>query len=139
MIDVVGHSSPIMLPHPNYRERSFSHMAAKVALGSGRASCFVAASVICACWLIGGPFVHWSDSWQLVINTVSSVITFLMVFVIQGSQTRDTDILNAKLNEIIRSLPNARNEFLSIDDLGDVELHRINEDFSELAPQETVR
>ena len=82
--------------------------------------------------------MHWSDSWQLVINTVSSVITFLMVFVIQGSQTRDTDILNAKLNEIIRSLPNARNEFLSIDDLGDVELHRINEDFSRLARQETV-
>ena len=82
-------------------------MAAKVARGSGRASCFVAASVICACWLIGGPFVHWSDSWQLVINTVSSVITFLMVFVIQGSQTRDTDILNAKLNNDPQSAADA--------------------------------
>jgi len=116
----------------------FSRFAASVARGSGRASCFIAASIICAMWLLTGPLVHWSDSWQLVINSVSSIITFLMVFVIQGSQTRDTDILNAKLNEILRCLPEARREFLAIDDLHGDDVHRLNEEFTRLARAELV-
>lgn len=117
---------------------SFARLAANVARGSGRASSFLVAALICILWLITGPSMDWSDRWQLVISTISSVITFLMVFVIQGSQTRDTDILNAKLNEIIRSLPDARKEFLAIDDLHEIELHRVNEEFIRLGREPEI-
>jgi len=67
------------------------------------------------------------------MNTISSAVTFLMVFVIQGSQNRDTDLVNAKLNEIIRSLPEARNEFLGLEDLSERQLQHLNEEFARIA------
>ena len=113
----------------------FSHFSAFVARKSGHVVPFVASTILVVLWLASGPIAHWSDTWQLVMNTVSSAVTFLMVFVIQGSQNRDTDIINAKLNEIIRSLPDARNEFLDLDDLSESQLQRLNADFVRLARQ----
>jgi low affinity Fe/Cu permease len=110
----------------------FSRFAARFARKAGHIVPFVLATLVVLLWLATGPIAHWSDTWQLVMNSISSAVTFLMVFVIQGSQNRDTDLLNAKLNEIIRSLPNARHEFLSLDGLSESQLQLLNAEFSRL-------
>jgi len=115
----------------------FSHFAAWFARKCGHILPFILATLVVVLWLVSGPIAHWSDTWQLVMNSISSAVTFLMVFVIQGSQNRDTDLLNAKLNEIIRSLPNARQEFLSLEDLSESQLQRLNAEFSRLGHGET--
>ena len=111
----------------------FSRFSAKIARKSGHIAPFIVAAIVVILWLASGPFAHWSDTWQLVMNTISSAATFLMVFVIQGSQNRDTDGINAKLNEIIRCLSEARNEFLSLEDLSESQLQRLNAEFAGLA------
>lgn len=114
---------------------SFSLFAAMVGRKSGHIVPSVAATFLVLLWIASGPVAHWSDTWQLVMNTLSSAVTFLMVFVIQGSQNRDTDIINAKLNEIIRSLPAARNEFLDLENLSEKQLQQLNLEFSSYASQ----
>jgi low affinity Fe/Cu permease len=116
----------------------FSHFAAWFARKSGHILPFILATVVVVLWLATGPMAHWSDTWQLVMNSISSAVTFLMVFVIQGSQNRDTDLLNAKLNEIIRSLPNARQEFLSLDALSESQLQVLNAEFHRLGQGENA-
>ena len=111
----------------------FSFFAAMVARRSGHIAPFIVATLLVLLWMVSGPLAHWSDTWQLVMNTISSAVTFLMVFVIQGSQTRDTDVINAKLNEIIRSLPDARNEFLDLESLSESQLQRLNSAFARIA------
>jgi low affinity Fe/Cu permease len=110
----------------------FSHFAASVARKSGHIIPFLAATTLVIAWAVSGPIAHWSDTWQLVMNTLSSAVTLLMVFVIQGSQNRDTDMLNAKLNEIIRSLPEARQEFLNLEDLSESQLQQLNAAFAQM-------
>ena len=100
---------------------------------SGHIVPFLTATVLVFLWIASGPLAHWSDTWQLVMNSISSAVTFLMVFVIQGSQNRDTDVINAKRNEIIRSLPQARDEFLQLEDLSENQLQRLNSGFARLA------
>ena len=108
---------------------AFSRFSASVARKSGHIVPFLAATVFVLLWAVTGPIAHWSDTWQLVMNTVSSAVTFLMVFVIQGSQNRDTEMINAKLNEIIRALPDARKEFLNLEDLSESQLRHLNAAF----------
>jgi low affinity Fe/Cu permease len=120
-------STPATAPHV------FSRFAARAARKSGHIAPFLGATIVVVLWLVSGPIAHWSDTWQLVMNTISSAVTFLMVFVIQGSQNRDTDLVNAKLNEIIRSLPEARNEFLGLEDLSERQLQDLNEEFARIA------
>jgi low affinity Fe/Cu permease len=110
---------------------AFSRFSTLVARKSGHIVPFFAATVFVVLWGVSGPIAHWSDTWQLVMNTVSSAVTFLMVFVIQGSQNRDTEMINAKLNEIIRALPEARKEFLKLDDLSESQLRRLNATFGQ--------
>jgi low affinity Fe/Cu permease len=105
--------------------RAFSEFSAATARRTGHIVPFLTATLLVIAWAISGPLAHWSDTWQLVMNTISSAVTFLMVFVIQGSQNRDTDIINAKLNEIIRCLPEARQEFLNLDDLSEAQLRAL--------------
>jgi len=111
---------------PSPATHAFSHFSTLVARKAGHIVPFLAATVLVVLWAVSGPFAHWSDTWQLVMNTLSSAVTFLMVFVIQGSQNRDTEMINAKLNEIIRALPDARNEFLDLEDLSESQLRRLN-------------
>lgn len=119
---------------------AFSHFSAAIARKTGHIVPFIAATIVVTLWAVSGPFAHWSDTWQLVMNTLSSAITLLMVFVIQGSQNRDTDMINAKLNEIIRCLPEARKEFLSLDDLSEGQLQRLNAAFARArGPQDAPR
>jgi low affinity Fe/Cu permease len=114
---------------PSPAAHAFSHFSTSVARKSGHIIPFLAATVFVVLWAVTGPIAHWSDTWQLVMNTVSSAVTFLMVFVIQGSQNRDTEMINAKLNEIIRALPDARKDFLSLEDLSESQLRRLNAAF----------
>jgi low affinity Fe/Cu permease len=133
--------APVLSPSPSLLRAAdtaaaahyFSRFAAKIARKSGHIVPFIVATIVVVLWLVSGPLAHWSDTWQLVMNTISSAATFLMVFVIQGSQNRDTDGINAKLNEIIRSLSEARNEFLSLEDLSESQLQRLNAEFARLA------
>jgi low affinity Fe/Cu permease len=85
---------------------------------------FVALSVV-VLWMMSGPIFHFSDTWQLVINTGTTIVTFLMVFVIQHTQNRDTEALRLKVDELICALDSARDELLDVEDMEDTERHRI--------------
>ena len=102
--------------------RWFEHASSDFA---GEPLVFLVAVSIIVIWLFSGPFFHYSDTWQLVINTGTSVITFLMVFLIQNSQTRDTREIHLKLDELIRAIATARNQFMGLKELSDEDLQRL--------------
>lgn len=104
----------------------FSELANKAARGSGRASTFGLAAGTIIVWLVSGPFFGFSDTWQLVINTGTTIVTFLMVFLIQNSQNRDSAAIQVKLDEIIRA-GRVHNKFVGIENLDDDELERIKQ------------
>lgn len=106
-------------------ERLFETIAGKVAGWAGRPPAFIAALVIVMVWGVTGPVFKFSDTWQLVINTGTTIVTFLMVFLIQNAQNRDASAMQAKLDEIIRAIANARDEFVGIENLTQPELERI--------------
>ena len=100
---------------------------------SGHPATFCGAFFVVLVWGITGPFFHFSDSWQLFINTGTTIITFLMVFLIQNSQNRDTLALHLKLDELIRATQGAHNELLDIESLSDEDIRRIHERYENLA------
>ncbi len=93
---------------------------------------FAGAVLVIAVWLLTGPTFHFSDTWQLIINTATTIITFLMVFLIQNTQNRDAKAMHLKLDEIIRALKKARNELVDLEDLSDEELKKLEEQFKQL-------
>src|SRR6187397_303230 len=101
---------PDMHPYPS---SPFSRFAKWTAHATGHPLAFVLAASTIAVWLVTGPLFGFSDTWQLVINTGTTIVTFLMVFVIQNSQNRDAKAVHAKLDELIRSIATARNEFVN--------------------------
>lgn len=109
--------------------RVFSRRSS-VILGSAWA--FVAAVFIIVVWGLTGPTFHFSDTWQLIINTGTTIVTFLMVFLIQNTQNRDAKAMHLKLDEIIRSLTQARNELVDLENLSDEEMNKLEEQFKEL-------
>jgi low affinity Fe/Cu permease len=94
---------------------------------------FLVAGLVIVAWAITGPVFHFSDTWQLVINTGTTVVTFLMVFLIQNSQNRDSEALQVKLDELIRSIEGAHNALLDLEELEEAELDRIRAPYSKLA------
>ena len=106
-------------------ERIFETIAGKVAGWAGRPPAFITALSIIIVWGITGPIFAYSDTWQLIINTGTTIITFLMVFLIQNAQNRDASAIQAKLDELIRALEGPRNEFVGIEHLTQDELERI--------------
>jgi low affinity Fe/Cu permease len=98
----------------------------------GSAWAFVVAVFIIAVWALTGPTFHFSDTWQLIINTGTTIVTFLMVFLIQNTQNRDAKAMHLKLDEVIRALKAARNELVDLEDLSDEELKKIERQFKEL-------
>src|SRR5256885_8589631 len=100
-------------------------MAAKAAGWVGSACAFTLAIFTIVLWSLSGPHFHYSDTWQLVVNTATTVVTFLMVFLIQNTQNRDARALHLKLDEVIRALNSARNEMINIETLSDTELEHL--------------
>lgn len=109
--------------------RKFSHRTSE-AVGSYWA--FVIAILVVLSWLITGPIFNYSDTWQLVINTATTIITFLMVFLIQNSQNRDGKVMQLKLDELIRAIKSARNELVDLEELSDGELRELEGEFRRL-------
>ena len=103
----------------------FSLIASKTAIWMGQPSAFIAAVAACVIWGVSGPVFHYSDTWQLVINTATTVLTFLAVFLIQNSQNRDGAAIQAKLDELLRALETARSQFIGIEHLGDKQIELI--------------
>jgi len=110
----------------------FQRFAEAVARWSGRPMAFVLAVLIVAAWAVTGPIFHFGDTWQLVINTGTTIVTFLMVFLIQNTQNRDSVALQIKLDELIRS-STAHNALLNLEELDDVALDRIRRHYCRLA------
>ena len=106
-------------------ERVFTILATRTAFLSGQPAAFSIALLLIVLWMISGPIFNWSDTWQLVVNTATTIATFLMVFLIQNSQNRDAAAIQAKLDELIRAAQRARNEFVGIEHLTDSEIERI--------------
>ena len=103
----------------------FEKLASRIAGATGKPPAFVIALSVIIVWAVSGPLFHWSDTWQLVINTGTTIVTFLMVFLIQNAQNRDACAIQAKLDELIRAVGHARNEFIGIEHLTERELEAI--------------
>jgi len=111
---------------------AFRRFAHRVSISVGAPWAFALALAVVAVWALTGPVFGFSDTWQLVINTGTTVITFLMVFVIQNTQNRESQVLQLKLDELIRAVEQARNELVDMEDLSDEELHRLQRQFEAL-------
>jgi low affinity Fe/Cu permease len=98
----------------------------------GSPTAFITSLAITLGWGLSGPYFHYSDSWQLVINTGTTIITFLMVFLIQNTQSRDTRVMQLKLDELLRANRGARNELVQMEQLSDEELDRLHAEFSNI-------
>src|ERR1700747_3196887 len=121
------------------RKLWFVHFAQWVAHVTGRPIAFLLALASIVVWVLTGPVFGYSDTWQLVINTATTIVTFLMVFVIQNTQNRDTAAMHIKLDELIRVTQKARNVLLDLETLDDAELEKLREDYIRLAREEIPR
>jgi low affinity Fe/Cu permease len=118
------------------RHRSwFTRFAKSTARAAGHPAAFGAAVVIILLWAVSGPLFGFSDTWQLVINTGTTIVTFLMVFLIQNTQNRDSQAIQVKLDELIRSIEGAHLALLDLEELDDEDFERICSDYRELARQ----
>jgi len=111
----------------------FTNFAKAISRATGRPAAFVAAGAVILVWIVTGPLFHFSDTWQLVINTGTTIVTFLMVFLIQNTQNRDSEALQIKLDELIRAHEGAHNALLDLEELEELELDRIRRTYSDLA------
>jgi len=105
----------------------FSSFAQATALWTGHPFAFLLAVTVVLVWIVTGPMFNYSDTWQLVINTGTTIVTFLMVFLIQNTQNRDTLAIQLKLSELVLGMKEADNQFASIEDLSDKELQELHE------------
>jgi low affinity Fe/Cu permease len=111
---------------------AFRHFARAVSNAVGTPLAFVFALLGVMAWLASGPMFHYSDTWQLVINTTTTIITFLVVFMIQNTQNRDSKALHLKLDELLRAVTAARTRLVDLEDLPDEELARLQTEFERL-------
>ena len=119
----------------NKKSSWFSDFARKTARTAGQPVVFALAAAVIVLWLITGPLFGFSDTWQLIINTGTTIVTFLMVFLIQNTQNRDSEAMHIKLDELIRAIEGAHNALLNLEDLGERELDRIRADYTRLAEE----
>jgi low affinity Fe/Cu permease len=113
----------------------FRKAAARVSCLLGSPGAFIAATALVVLWAACGPYFGYSDAWQLVINTSTTIGTFLMLFVLQNSQNRDTKAINIKLDELLRAIEGARNRLADLKDASDDELDELEGEFRRLARQ----
>ena len=125
-------SSPL---HTRHSRTWFTRFAKTTARAAGHPASFCAALAIIVIWAVSGPIFGFSDTWQLVINTGTTIITFLMVFLIQNTQNRDSEAIQVKLDELIRSIDGAHLALLDLEELEEDDLQRISKGYRELAEQ----
>jgi len=111
----------------------FSKFSSYLSTMTGRPLTFVVAAILVLLWAVTGPVFHYSDTWQLVINTSTTIVTFLMVFLIQNTQNRDTAAMQIKLDELIRAIEGAHNALLDLEELEEKDLSRFRKHYERLA------
>ena len=114
-------------------QSGFAALARSAARLTGRPGTFAAALLFIVVWAVSGPLFHWSDTWQLVVNTSTTIITFLMIFLLQSSQNRDAEAVQLKLDELIRAIDQARNSMLDVEEMDDEERARMKRDYEALS------
>lgn len=119
--------------HPTKSRSWFTRAAIVTSRSAGRPATFIVASCVILAWLVTGPLFRFSDSWQLVINTGTTIVTFLMVFLIHSTQNRDAYAVQVKLDELLRATAGAHNALLDLEELEEVELDRIRASYAKLA------
>ena len=117
----------------------FTHLAKLASRFTGRPLCFALALLVVLAWALTGPLFGFSDTWQLVINTGTTVITFLMVFLIQNTQNRDTEAMHLKLDELIRATRGAHNRLMDLEEREEAELDRLREQYEGIAKRSRRR
>ena len=117
----------------------FRRFAVRMSHAVGSPVAFGLALVVVLAWAITGPIFHYSNGWQLTINTGTTIVTFLMVFLIQHTQNRDAEVTQLKLDELIRAVATARNELVDMEDLSDEELRRLQKEFEQLRARAEAR
>jgi low affinity Fe/Cu permease len=113
-------------------ERLVERLAQAATRWTGSTAAFLLAAVVVVVWAASGPVFRWSDTWQLVMNTTSSIVTFLLVFLIQRSQNKDALAIHVKLNEIIAAMEGASKGVVAVEDLSEIELQRLKERYQRL-------
>ena len=113
----------------------FTRFAKKVSRASGAPSAFLLAAAVIVVWAVTGPIFRFSDTWQLVINTGTTIVTFLMVFLIQNTQYRDAEAVQVKLDELLRTTQGAHNALLDLEELEAKDLEKIRDSYARLAKQ----
>jgi low affinity Fe/Cu permease len=116
-----------------YSSSPFSRFAKWTARATGHPAAFIIAALIIMVWVVTGPIFGFSDTWQLVINTGTTIVTFLMVFLIQNTQNRDSHAVQLKLDELIRAVRGAHNALLDLEELEEADLERFRERYQQLA------
>src|SRR5262245_57323826 len=118
---------------PTKPRSAFTRLTKWTARAAGQPLAFTMALASIVIWAITGPLFGYSNTWQLAINTATTIVTFLMVFLIQATQNRDAEAMQVKLDEIIRAIGNAKNELLDIEELEETDLDRIRKSYEEIA------
>lgn len=116
----------------NQSFNEFQTFATRVSAWVGTKWAFIIALTVIIAWALLGPYFHYSDTWQLVVNTATTIVTFLMVFLIQNTQNRDAKAINLKLDEVIRAIRRASNEMIDIEKLSDEELEELAGQFEKI-------
>jgi low affinity Fe/Cu permease len=123
------HHDPLATEKPKAADDAFHQFSAKVAAAMGKSATFIIALAVVVTWAFTGPLFGFSDTWQLVINTGTTIVTFLMVFLIQNTQNRDARAMHLKLDELIRATRKARNSFMDLETMSSSELDDLEKEF----------
>ena len=121
------------------KKRGFASMAQNTAKLAGSSSAFVAICLITFVWLVTGPIFHWSDTWQLVINTFTNIVSMLMVFLIQNTQNRESSALQLKIDELLRAVRSAQNTFINLEELSEEDLDNLKKNSAALAERARLK
>ncbi len=125
-----------MPPTPDTRKKDwFTAFAQATSSWAGSPTAFSLAIFVIVAWIVTGPIFHYSDTWQLVINTGTTIVTFLMVFLIQNSQNRDGKLIQLKLDELIRAVETAETSLIKMDEMSETELEEVQENFARVADE----
>src|SRR5271165_3211785 len=136
---VVTEKTSASQPWPFSVGAAFNTAAQWTSQQCGRASTFAVACAVIVIWAVTGPVFHYSDTWQLIINTGTTIVTFLMVFLIQNTQNRDSEAMHIKLDELIRAVDGAHNQMIDIENLSDLELDELQAKYEQIKAAYTAR